>query len=114
MHFYDENGDAQLYTDDGVHLFTWDGEPVAYFEGDNLYDYDGTHRGWFRNGWICDQNGDCMLFEPDARGGPIKPLRSLDGLKSLKSLQPLKGLRELAPLKPLPSSNWSRTGFWWQ
>lgn len=113
MHFYDRNGNAQIYTDDGVHLFTWDGEPVGYFSGDNIYDFNGIHRGWVMNGCLWDHNGDCMLFEPNARGGPMKPLRSLDSLKSLKSLMPLKGLRELAPLKPLLSLNWSRNGVWW-
>lgn len=112
MHFYDSAGKAQLYTDDGEHLFTWSGKPVAYFYGDHIYSMSGQHLGWRANGWLIDSKGRRMLFEPNATGGPLKPARSLDSVKSIKSAMPIKGARSIAPVKPIFSSAWSQTRFW--
>ncbi|RVL87571.1 hypothetical protein CN140_01145 [Sinorhizobium meliloti] len=111
MELYDRNGDARVYTVDGVHFFTWGGQPVAYLHGDNVYGFGGNHLGWLVNGNMYNRNGDCILFAAAARGGPMKPLRNLKPLKGLKGLKPLKGLRELAPLKPLFSRSWADCPF---
>jgi hypothetical protein len=106
--FYDSNGKPIAYTQDGVHIYLFSGEPVAYLAGTSVYSFSGKHLGRFENGWIRDNNGECVFFTKDARGGPLKPLKQLKPLKSLKQLKPLKGLKELKPLRPLKSLSWSR------
>lgn len=109
MVFYDFHGKATAYTEDDVHLYLFTGEPVAYFEGNAVYGYNGRQFGWFENGWIRDLKGHCVFFSENATGsGPVKPLKQLKPLKSLKQLRPLKALRELKHLKPLNSLSWSQ------
>ncbi|MGV1046845.1 4-fold beta flower protein [Limnohabitans sp.] len=38
-------------------VWTWGGEFFGYFEGDNLWTYDGKHIGKIQNGLIYDKNG---------------------------------------------------------
>lgn len=106
--FYDQSGKPVAYTDDGEHIYTYDGDPVAYLSGDSVYGYNGRHLGWLMNGWMWDHGGGAVFFTKNAQGGPLKPLASLTPMKSLKSLAPLKSLRSLAPLRPMKSLSWSQ------
>jgi hypothetical protein len=105
--FYDSEGEPVAYSDDGVHIFLFSGEPVAYLVNESVYSFSGNHLGFFSNGWIRDHDGDAVFFSENSIGGLMKPLKKLKPLKSLKELIPLKGLRELRPLKPLDSFLWS-------
>ena len=105
--FYNEAGEAVAYSEDGVHIYLYSGIPVAYFDKNSIYSYSGRHLGWFEDGWIRDNNCDCVFFIENAKGGPLKPLKKLKPLKGLKKLKPLKKLKELKPLKPVKSLNWS-------
>jgi hypothetical protein len=111
MEFHDRNGNARIYSDDGINFYTWGGRPAAYLAGDNVYLYNGRHVGWFSNGCMYGHDGACMLFQQGARGGPLKPLLNLKPLKGLKELLPLKSIRELAPLKPIFGSDWGAAPF---
>jgi hypothetical protein len=108
LDFYDRSGTPITYTDDGVHLFTFSGQPVGYFHDDSLYSYQGQHLGRISNGLIRDNRGHVVFFSSDATGGPMRPVRRLKPLKGLKRLKPLKHLRRLAPLRPMLSNNWSQ------
>lgn len=106
--FYDRSGTPIAYTDDDVHLFTFSGCPVGYFQGESLYSYAGQHLGRIANGLIRDNRGQVVFFSSNATGGPMKPMRQLKPLKGLKQLKPLKNLRQLQPLRPLLDSSWSQ------
>jgi len=106
--FYDSQGAPIAYTQDGVHIYLFSGQPVAHLSGTSVYSFGGRHLGRFENGWVRDNNGSCVFFTKDAQGGPLKPLKQLKPLKSLKQLKPLKSLKELKPLRPLNSLSWSR------
>jgi 4-fold beta flower protein len=107
LDFFNRNGEAIAYTDDGTHIYSWGGKPLAYIADDKIYSFAGQFRGWFNEGWIRDAAGNAMLFTRSARGGPLKPLLQLTPLKALKELHPLKGFQQFAPFKPFFSLNWS-------
>ncbi|WP_138106338.1 4-fold beta flower protein [Serratia fonticola] len=109
INLFDSSGTPYAYFDDGVHLFTFSGEPIGYLEGDSIYLYNGRHVGYWANGVIRDSSGDVILFSEHATTGPSRPLRKLLPLKGLKGLKPMKGLRQLKPLRPLNSMRWSNT-----
>lgn len=108
LDFYDSNGKPIAYTDDGEHIYTFSGRPVAYINQDSIYSFSGKYLGRLENGMIRDNDGCVALFSQNATGGPLKPVKQLKPLKGLKALKSLKGLKELKPLKPLSSSTWSR------
>jgi len=106
--FYDKNGTPVAYTNDGTHLFSFDGEPLAYFSGNNVYSFSGQHLGWFLDGWLRDHIGDAALFSQEAKGGPLKPLKELKPLKGIKAIKPIKGVKAIPPIKPIRGLNWSK------
>ena len=107
MTFYDMNGRAVAYCDDGESIYLFTGEPVAYIFGNLVYTYNGYQLGWFEKGWIRDLQGACVFFTENAIGGMLKPLKKLKPLKYLKRLKPLKGIRRIPRIKPLNRFKWS-------
>ncbi len=107
MVFYDKEGNPCCYSDDFVHIYSYEGEALGYLQDDKVWNYDGRYLGLFQNNWVIDKYGYYLFFTENAIGGPLKPLRKLAPLKSLKELRPLKSFRELAPLSPMPICDWS-------
>lgn len=105
--FYDSKGKPVSYTEDCEHIYLFSGEPVAYFNNESIYSFSGRHLGRYKNGWIRDNNGQCVFFTENATGGPLKPMKMMKPLKSLKQMKPLKGLKEMRPMKPMDSLWWS-------
>ncbi|AVH39711.1 hypothetical protein AL532_27080 [Pseudomonas monteilii] len=108
LNFYDRAGAPIAYTDDGEHIFTISGRPVAYLYGGSVYSYQGRHLGVMAEGVIRDNSGHVAFFTKDARLGVTRPMIRLMPLKELKQLKPLKQLRQLRPLKPLNRMTWSQ------
>lgn len=75
--FYNESGVSAAYTEDGTHIYLFSGEPVAYIDGNSIFSFSGKHLGWYIQGWIRDNNGDCVFFTKEATGGPVKPVKSV-------------------------------------
>jgi hypothetical protein len=107
MEFYDKNGSPRIYTDDGEHLFTFDGKPVAYIHEGMIYDFGGHHLGWLDDGWLINHAGERALFTQGASGGPFKPFTQFLPFKGFKQFLPFKGFREFAPFKPFVTMNWA-------
>ncbi|MDJ0824442.1 MAG: hypothetical protein QNJ16_02950 [Rhodobacter sp.] len=107
MEFYDQNGEAKCYSPDGEHLYTWDGNPVAYFSDSKVYSFSGKLLGWFENGWLYDRGNNPALFMPEASGGPMRPMRQMPRMKSMRRMRPMKSLRSMAHMRPMRSNHWS-------
>lgn len=112
MDFYDRHGEAVAYVEDGEHIYSWDGRPLAFISGEHVYAFSGNFIGWFNDGWIRDKNGDAMLFADNAKGGPEKPMLNLKKFKGFKQFLPFKGFKDLAPSKPFFNYEWSDVQFW--
>jgi hypothetical protein len=112
MDFYDCHGEAVAYVDDGQHIYSWDGRPIAFISGEHVYAFSGNFIGWFNNGWIWDKNGKAMLFTEGAKGGPLKPMLKLRSFKGFKQFLPFKGFKDFVPFKPLLTYQWSNVQFW--
>ncbi len=109
MVFYDSHGRAAAYTEDGVHIYLFTGEPVAYIDRDAVYGYNGRQFGWFENGWIRDLNGYCVFFSENANGsGPVKPVRCVCPVKCVKYVQPVKCVKEVRRFRAVNCLAWSR------
>jgi hypothetical protein len=106
--FYDKNGEPIAYTEDGIHIYLYSGKPIAYLSGNSLYNYEGSHLGWFVGGWIRDHNGDCVYFTDQTKGGPIKPICGIKPIKGIKEIKPIKGVKEIQPVRPVKSNSWAK------
>ncbi|MGE5677154.1 MAG: 4-fold beta flower protein [Pseudomonadota bacterium] len=105
--FYNINGEATAYTEDGEHIYAYDGRALAYLHDNSVYSYDGKHLGRFSNGWIRDNIGQCVFFTNEAVNGPAKPVRSGRPVKLMKSTKPVKSTKSMRPMKPKDSNTWS-------
>lgn len=96
MVFYDNHGEPTAYTEDGVHIYLFSGEPVAYLDHDAIYGYNGRQFGWFDNGWMRDLNGDCVFFSEKAtRSGPVKPVKHICPIKCIKEIRRVRAVNRL-------------------
>ncbi|WP_182103770.1 4-fold beta flower protein [Niallia taxi] len=105
--FYNKNGTAIAYSQDGQHIYTFTGKPVAYLYDVSVYSYSGKHLGRYENGWIRDNKGRCALFTSEASGGPVKPVKKVKPIKSVKQVKPVKSVKSVKPVKPVSSLSWS-------
>lgn len=105
--FYDKSGKPIAYTEDGEHIYTFSGRPVAYFDAEAVYSFSGKHIGWFENGWIRDTKGGCVFFTDAASGGPVKPVKKVKPVKGVKYVKPVKGVKHVKSVKAVKSLSWS-------
>lgn len=109
MNLYELSGLPVAYCDDGVHIFLYSGQAVAYFAGECVYSFSGRHLGWRQRGWIIDHDGNCVLFSEQAEQGPEKFMTQDYRKKAPAGQIPEKEVRQFEPLRPPTSSKWSRT-----
>ena len=92
--FYNKKGSLIAYTEDNYHVFSFTGEPLAYINEISVYTYEGKHLGFYQDGWIRDNDGLCVFFTKDAKGGPPRVMKDIGPVKSPKSKIPVKKPRE--------------------
>lgn len=106
--FYDSNGRSIAYIEDGMYIYLFSGKPVAYLSNESVYLFSGKHIGRLMNGWIRDNNGQCVLFSEDATGGPMKPMKMMKTMRSMKQMKPMKSMKQMRPMRPMGSLSWSK------
>ena len=104
-----KKGKANFFLDsDKIHIYSWEGEPVAFVEKGAVFTFDKKHLGFYEEGWLRDKNGKCVaMVEPAGPMGPNPPKtkhREPPGEK--KEAPPLPEIKELPP-KPLKKAAWS-------
>ena len=105
--FYDRNGNAVAYCDDGVHVYLFGGESIAYLESDALFSYRGELMGWFEKGWLRDKDGRCIAYTELASGGPQQPEKLRTPTQAVKQSLPVQERQDPRPLRPIHSNAWS-------
>ena len=106
--FYSRTGTPVAYSQDGTHIYLFNGEPVGYFASESIYSYSGKHLGRFQDGWVRDNQGRCVFFTPSTMGsGPVKRVKKVKPVKSVKRVKPAKSVKQVKPVKPVNSLSWS-------
>jgi len=100
---FDRHGSARAYIamDDDATVYLYDGAPMAYLVGENVYGFNGKHLGWYVNGFMYDRDGRRV----GATTGGIEPA------KAPKQAKPIRGARETARARPVLSTEWSLVDF---
>ena len=105
--FFDNIGAPIVYIDDGEHVFSFNGETFGYIHDISIYNYEGRHLGFFKDGWIRDNNGKCVFFTKGAIGGPKKRTQDIFPVKSQKSEIPNKNPKENINFELIIKQEWS-------
>ena len=107
--FYNKDGSPIAYTDDDKTIFFFLLEPVAYFDNDAIYSFNGKQLGWFEKEWVRDLDGECVFFTDKTRGGgPFLPFKQFLPFKAFKQFLPFKGFKEFKKIKPFYRNSWSQ------
>lgn len=109
--FYSKSGTPVAYIEDGCHIFRFSGECVGYIFEDSIFSFSGRHLGFFKDGWIRDINGKCVLFIRNAKNGPERRRKDIGRIKNQKSKIPIKKPREKQPKKLEIKQEWSELSF---
>ena len=76
-HYYpifDRKGKASYFLDqDKIHIYSWEGRPVAMVDKGAVFTFKKKHLGWLDEGWLRDLSGKCVGFTEPGRGGPNPP-----------------------------------------
>jgi hypothetical protein len=61
---FNSGGDPVAYISNEARkiIFLWDGHPVAYLYGHQVYGFNGRHLGWFIKGVVFDTEGKRIGF----------------------------------------------------
>jgi hypothetical protein len=106
--FYDHSGNPYAYCDDGEHIYTFKGKPIAYISDESIYRFDGKHVGYFSSGILRDEDGNALLFTDGATGGPVKPVKRVKPVKGVTVVRPVKGVKAVRPVRPVNTLHWSQ------
>jgi hypothetical protein len=105
--FYDKIGTPMVYMDNGRHIFSFSGEPLAYIHDISIYNYEGKHLGFYKDGWIRDPTGKCVLFTKGAIEGPEKRTQDIFPVIAKKNNIPNKKTKESLRIKFKTKQEWS-------
>jgi hypothetical protein len=107
MSFYDAQGKATAYIaiDDGLTVYLWTGEPVAYLQDDSFFGVNGKHLGWYRDGAVYDHDGAIVAVPAIALAQSPDPARA----RGPRQAKPAARERAAAPAKPVFGRSWSKT-----
>lgn len=97
---------AYISTDEERTIYSFDGRPLAYLEGNNIYGFNGNHLGWFEDGVVRDKQGCPAGFVSQK----LKRFARFQPNKSFKKFKPFKRFRKFAPFKPFNKSTQSSQG----
>jgi hypothetical protein len=106
--FYDEVGSPKAYIEDNGNIFMFNGECLGYVLKDSVYSFKGKHLGFFKDGWIRDNDGKCVIFTRTAKNGPERRIKDIGRVKDQKSKIPDKKPREGLPKNLEVKEVWSK------
>ena len=104
---FDRKGKAAYFLDkDKIHIYAWDGTPVAFVEKGTVFNFKKKHLGFYDEGWLRDQEGKCVGFAEPGRMGPLLPRTRAPAeppaeKKDLPIKPELKDLPARAPRRPV-------------
>ena len=87
---------AYIATDDENTIYSFDGQPLAYLEKDNIYGFNGLHLGWFEDGIVWNHSGERVGFISSS----CPAFTKFEPFKGFKRFKPFKNFRKFAPFKP--------------
>lgn len=90
---------AYIATDDENTIYSFDGQPFAYLDGDSIYGFNGEHLGWFEEGIVWDHQGKRV----GSTSAACPAFTKFEPFKGFKRFKPFKSFKKYAPYKPYKS-----------
>lgn len=106
---YDSNGVPTFRILQNGRIVDFSGRSISFIKTIHVYDYNGTHRGFFEGGILRDHLALTVGFTNYVTSSvhPSLPIKKLAPLSSLPEIEPLRPFTELPFLRPINRIDWS-------
>jgi len=106
---YDRNGAASLRLLRTNTFVSFRGIPLGFFDQHRVYDFNGSHRGWFSGGILRDLHGCVVGFSDDVTDSikPILPIKKIPPIPMIARISPMRPVPSIPYLRPISASRWS-------
>lgn len=106
---YSKEGIPLLRVFGNGRLVNFNGKSIGFLDNDNVYDYNGNHRGWFIEGILRDHEGNCVGFGEYVGKTlhPFLPFKQFRPFSSFVEFEPFRPFKNFTPLKPFFNIDWS-------
>ena len=106
---FDQYGNPTLILHKNGRLVSFNGQSIGFLDGDSVYDYNGRHRGWLKEGVLRDHDGSCVGFTREARKSfvPIFPITKIVPIASIVAIEPIRPIKSIKPIRPIKKLSWS-------
>lgn len=102
---YDGMGTPVAYYDTENTIWLWDGQAVAYFDGQMIYSWRGRHIGWFIGDIMYDIEGYKVGFTAST----CPKMLRMERMKKMQRMQKMKGMQRMARAQRVLKSSTSNT-----
>src|SRR5216684_6281569 len=94
---YDRSGIPTLRVTDRGRLLFFDGQSAGFLYNEHVYDYNGSHRGWYEKGILRDHSGHCVGFgvSVGATPHPILPIKRIKPIPGISRIEPIRSIRAI-------------------
>lgn len=106
---FDRLGKASLRLVDDKYFISFQGRHVGFVNSSRIYNYNGSHVGWFECGILRDLFGKCVAFEnkvSDVRHPAFPICRNVFTRLTVRT-KPISPVRHISFAKPVNQSTWS-------
>ena len=106
---YDKKGKPLLRLLNNGRIVDFHGNSIGFLSKENIYDYNGVHRGWYKKGIFRDHSGCCVGFGENVKdfNCPALPFKQFKPFSGFIKFEPFRPFESYPPFKPIFLNNWS-------
>ena len=90
-------------------IVTFSGASAGFLLGDNLFNYNGKHVGWYAGGLVRDHQGHVVGFGEKVNDSthPFLPFKQFKPFAGFVQFEPFRPFTQFEPFRPFKSLAWS-------
>ncbi len=109
---YGKKGQVVAFLADGQRIISLRGKSLAWISGENVYNYNGDHLGWWIEGNLIGPDGGVMAWQTHTVGrGVTLPYPVPPSTPPIPSPEPPRPEPSIPPIKPSNELGWSDCAF---
>jgi hypothetical protein len=106
---YGQSGSVHAWLHETGRIYSLSGRNLAFVDDNSVYDWHGTHIGWWQDGHVRDRHGAVGFFTVDAeRLGVARPARAARPATPARAASPARPARASRPARPARRASWSK------
>lgn len=106
---YDKNGKPTLRLLSDGRFVTFSGKSAGFMDKTSIYNYSGSHIGWYEGGIMRDHLGKCVGFGENVTESThsFLPFKQFVPFRGFVEFEPFRPFKSFEPFHPFKSFSWS-------